>query len=139
MREFIRPIHKHIKDLFIPDIETLCDFADELKYHIPDSLRESKFHATHSSILKESANGLVVGETSCRREQVVLQGCDGGHGNLRAEETKYGIFIVLEMNNTPEKQLLDAKKAYDAVKDNPDNPILLVCIDTTPKPSASNI
>ena len=85
MTEFIRPIHKHIKDLFILDIETLCDFADELKYHIPDSLSESKFHATHSSILKESANGLVVGETSCRGEQVVLHGRNGCHGNLRGE------------------------------------------------------
>ncbi len=48
MREFVRPVHKHIKDLFILDIEALCDFADNLKYYIPDSLSESKFHATLS-------------------------------------------------------------------------------------------
>ena len=85
MTEFVRPVHEHIKDLFILDIEALCDFADNLQYHIPDSLSESKLHATHSSILEESANGLVVGETSCRREQIVLHGCDGSHCYLRGE------------------------------------------------------
>ena len=85
MTEFVRAIQESIEDFLILDIEALCNFADELKYHIPDSLSESKFHATHSSILKESANGLIVGESSCSREQIVLQGCDGGHGNLRGE------------------------------------------------------
>ena len=63
MTEFVRPIYEHIKDLFILDIEAFCDFADNLEYHIPDSLCESKFHATHGSILKESAYGLIVGES----------------------------------------------------------------------------
>ena len=85
MREFVRPVHKHIKDLFILDIEALCDFADDLKYHIPDSLSESKFHATLGSIHKESSNGFVVGETLSRGENVVLHGCDSSHCNLRGE------------------------------------------------------
>ena len=85
MTEFVRPIQERIEDLLVLDIEALCDFADNLQYHIPDSLSESKLHATHSSILKESANGLVVGEASCCREQVVLHGRDGSHGNLRGE------------------------------------------------------
>ena len=85
MTEFVRPIYEHIKDLFILDIEALCDFADNLEYHIPDSLCESKFHATHGSILKESAYGLIVGESLGRREDVVLHGRDGSHCNLRGE------------------------------------------------------
>ena len=85
MTEFVRSIQKRIEDVLILDVEALCDFADNLQYHIPDSLSESKLHATHGSILKESANGLVVGEASCRREQIVLHGRDGSHGNLRGE------------------------------------------------------
>ena len=85
MTEFVRPVHEHIKDLFILDIEAFCDFADNLKYHIPDSLSESKFHATLGSIHKESSNGFVVGETLSCGEDVVLHGCDGSHCNLRGE------------------------------------------------------
>ena len=85
MREFVRPIHKHIKDLFIFDIEALCDFSDDFKYHIPDSLSESKFHATPGSIHKESSNGFVAGEALSCGEDVVLNGRDGSHCNLRGE------------------------------------------------------
>jgi len=85
MREFVRPVHEHIKDLFILDIEALCDFADDLKYHIPDSLSESKFHATLGSIHKESSYGFIVGEALSCGEYVVLHGCDGSHCNLRGE------------------------------------------------------
>ena len=85
MREFVRPVHEHIKDLFILDIEAFCDFADNLKYHIPDSLSESKFHATLGSIHKESSNGFVVGEALGSGEDVVLHGRDGSHCNLRGE------------------------------------------------------
>ena len=46
MTEFIRPIHQRIEDLFIFDIEAQCNLADHLKHYIPDSLGESKFHAT---------------------------------------------------------------------------------------------
>ena len=67
MTEFVRPVHEHIKDLFILDIEAFCDFADNLKYHIPDSLSESKFHATLGSIHKKSSNGFVVGEALSSR------------------------------------------------------------------------
>lgn len=58
---------------------------------------------------------------------------------LRAEETKYGIFLVLQMSTTPEPQLLQTQQAYEKVKDNPDNTIKLVCIDATPKASASKM
>ena len=85
MTEFVRPVHEHIKDLIILDIEAFCDFADNLKYHIPDSLSESKFHATLSSIHEESSNGFVVGEAFSSGEDVVLHGRDGGHRNLRGE------------------------------------------------------
>jgi len=85
MREFVRPIHKHVKDLFILDIEALCNFADNLKYHIPDPLGEGKFHATLGSILEEASNGFVVGETLSCGENVVLHGRDGSHRNLRGE------------------------------------------------------
>ena len=85
MTEFVRPIQESIEDILILDIETLCDFADHLKHNIPDSLSESELHATLGSILEESADGLVVGEPPGGREQVVLHGRDGGHGNLRGE------------------------------------------------------
>ena len=85
MTEFVGPIHKHIEDLFILDVEALCYLADKLKHHIPDSLSESKFHAALDSIIEESANGLVIRETSGDGEKIVLHGCDGSHGNLRGE------------------------------------------------------
>ena len=85
MTEFVRPIQERIEDFLILDIEALCNHADHLKYYIPDSLSESELHATLGSILEESADGLVVGEPPGGREQVVLHGRDGGHGNLRGE------------------------------------------------------
>ena len=85
MTEFVRPIHKHIEDLFILGAEAFRDFTDELKHRVPDSLGEGEFNATHGGILEESAHGLVVGEAPCRGEQVVLHGRDGGHCNLGGE------------------------------------------------------
>ena len=58
---------------------------------------------------------------------------------MRAEETKYGIFLVIQLNKTIEPQLAQILEANDKVKDNPDTSIKLVCIDATPRPSASNI
>ena len=85
MTEFIRSIHKRIKDLFILDTEAQCNLADHLKHYIPDSLGESKFRATLGSILEECTHGLVVREPSGGREQIVLHGRDSGHCNLRRE------------------------------------------------------
>ena len=53
MTEFFRAIHKYIEDLFIFDIKAFYYLADKLKHHIPDSLSESKFHATFGSIIEE--------------------------------------------------------------------------------------
>lgn len=58
---------------------------------------------------------------------------------LRAEETKYGIYLVLQMNTCREAQLEKVMDAYDSIKDDPNNTIKLICIDATPKPSASKI
>ena len=85
MTEFIRPIHKHIEDLFILDVEAFCYLSDELKHHIPDSLCESKFHAAFDSVTEESANGLIIREMSGGGEEIVLHGSDGCHGNLQGE------------------------------------------------------
>jgi len=85
MTEFVRPIHKHIKDLFIFGAEAFRDFTDELKHRVPDSLGEGELDAAHGGILEEPAHGLVVGEASGGGEQVVLHGRDGGHCNLRGE------------------------------------------------------
>ena len=57
---------------------------------------------------------------------------------LRAEETKYGVFLVLQMNNEPEAQLTKVQTLYDT-KDKPNNSLHMVCVDVTPKPSASRI
>ena len=83
MTELIRPIHKHIKDLFILDVKPSAISRTSSSIISQILSVRIKFHASHSSILKESANGLVVGETSCRGEQVVLHGRNGCHGNLR--------------------------------------------------------
>ena len=85
MTEFVRPIQERIEDFLILDIEALCNHADYLKYHFPDSLSESEFHAADGSILEESTDSLIVREASCGGKQIVLQGRDGGHGNLRGE------------------------------------------------------
>lgn len=58
---------------------------------------------------------------------------------LRAEETKYGVFLILQMNKTPEPQLSKVQTLYNSVKDTPNNSLHLICIDATPKPSASKI
>jgi len=85
MFEFVRPIQEHIEDFLILDIEALCNHADHLEYHIPDSLCESEFHAAFDSIIEESAHGLIVREALCGGEQIILHGRDGGHCNLRGE------------------------------------------------------
>ena len=58
---------------------------------------------------------------------------------LRAEETKYGVFMVLQMNKTVDGQMEKVQSLYDSIKDNPDNALRLICIDATTKPSASKI
>ena len=78
MTEFVRSIQERIEDLFIFDVEAQCNLADHLKHYIPDSLSESKFHATLGSILEKSTHGLVVREPSGGREQIVLHGRDSG-------------------------------------------------------------
>ena len=67
MREFVRPFQKHVKDLFILDIDALRDFSDDFMYHTPYSLSESQFHAPLGGILEESSYSLIAGEAiSCR-------------------------------------------------------------------------
>ena len=104
MTEFVRPIQERIEDLLILDIEALCNHADHLKYHIPDSLSKSELHAALDSIIEESAHGLVVREALGGRKQIVLHGRDGGHGNLRGEVAH----LVLS-----ESQVLLALLEYD--------------------------
>ena len=58
---------------------------------------------------------------------------------LRAEETKYGVFLILQMNKTPEAQLTKVQALYETEKDNANHSLCLICIDATPKPSASKI
>jgi hypothetical protein len=58
---------------------------------------------------------------------------------LRAEETKYGIFLVLQMNNDSGKQLERVKALYNSIKDNSGATLRLICIDATSKKSASKM
>jgi hypothetical protein len=58
MTEFVRPIQERIEDILVLDIEALCDFADNLQYHIPDSLSEraiteGRFFCYRAVITKE--------------------------------------------------------------------------------------
>ena len=71
MAQFIRPIDKLVEDLLVPDIETLCHLSDELYHHIPDFLCDSELNAVSCRVLKQTADGLIVGEPPCRRKQVV--------------------------------------------------------------------
>ena len=104
MTEFVRPIQERIEDFLILDIEALCNHADHLKYHIPDSLSESELHAALDSIIEESAHSLVVREALGGGEQIVLHGRDYSHGNLRGEVAH----LVLS-----ESQVLLALLEYD--------------------------
>ncbi len=85
MAQFIRPIDKLVEDLLVPDIETLCHLSDELYHHIPDFLCDSELNAVSCRVLKQTADGLIVGEPPCRRKQVVQHGGYRSHGNLRGE------------------------------------------------------
>lgn len=85
MAQFIRPVDKHVEDLLVFYVEALGYFPDEFHHHIPYFLRDSKLDAVRSRVLEETADGLIVGETPCRRKQVVLHGCYGRHGDLRGE------------------------------------------------------
>ena len=58
---------------------------------------------------------------------------------LRAEETKYGVFLVLLMKKEPESQLTKVQALYDTITDQPNNSLHMVCVDATPKPSASKV
>ena len=58
---------------------------------------------------------------------------------LRAEGARYGILLVICLNKEVESELSKTKAIYQRVKDNPDNNLSLICVDATPKPSASQI
>lgn len=58
---------------------------------------------------------------------------------LRAEETEYGVFLVLQMSKETEPQMDKVKSLYNSVKDRPDNHLHLICVDATTKLSASKI
>jgi len=92
MTEFVRPIHKHVEDLFILGAEAFRDFTDELKHRVPDSLGEGELDAAYGGILEEPAHGLVVGEASGRGEQVVLH---GGVGVLLVLLGETGVELAL--------------------------------------------
>lgn len=83
MSQFIRPVDKHVEDLLVPDIEALRHLSDELNHNIPDILCDGEFDTVRHHVLEETADGLIVGESPCRRKQVVLHGCYRSRGYLR--------------------------------------------------------
>lgn len=85
MSQFIRPVDKHVEDLLVLDIEALRHLSDELNHHIPDFLCDGELDAVRHHVLEETADSLIVGESPCRRKQVVLHGCYHSHGYLRGE------------------------------------------------------
>ena len=58
---------------------------------------------------------------------------------LRAEEARYGILLVICLNKEIESELFKTQAIYQRIKDNPENNLSLICVDATPKPSASQI
>ena len=85
MSQFIRPVDKHVEDLLVPDIEALRHLSDELNHHIPDFLCDGELDAVLHHVLEETADGLIVAESPCRRKQVVWHGGYRSHGYLRGE------------------------------------------------------
>ena len=104
MTEFIRSIHKRIKDLFILDTEAQCNLADHLKHqcnladhlkhYIPDSLGESEFRATLGSILEECTHGLVVREPSGGRGRLYLRPFFGWSKRLAIWLAMYSLLYI---------------------------------------------
>lgn len=58
---------------------------------------------------------------------------------LRAENTKYGIYLILQMSKTPEPQLIKVQEEYNEKITETASSIRLVCVDATKTPSASKI
>lgn len=58
---------------------------------------------------------------------------------LRAEETQYGVYLILQMNKYPESQLKEIQKEYIELCKSGASPIKLICVDATNRPSASKI
>lgn len=58
---------------------------------------------------------------------------------LRAEETQYGIYLILQMNKESESQLNKVQKEYIEMCKCGTFPIKLICVDATKKLSASKI
>ena len=85
MSQFVKPVDKHVEDLLVPDIEALRHLSDELNHHIPDFLCDGELDAVRHHVLEETADGLIVGESPCRRKQVVLHGGYRSQGYLRGE------------------------------------------------------
>lgn len=85
MSQFIKPVDKHVEDLLVPDIEALRHLSDKLNHHTPDFLCDGKLDAVRHHVLEETADGLIVVESLCRRKQVVLHGGYLSHGYLRGE------------------------------------------------------
>jgi len=74
MSQFARPVDKHVEDLLVPDIEALRHLSDELNHHIPNFLCDGELDAVRHHVHEDTADGLIVGESPCRRKQVVLHG-----------------------------------------------------------------
>lgn len=117
MTQFIRPVDKHVENLLIIYIEALSYLFDKFHHHIPYFLRDSKLDAVSCCIFKESADGLIVGETPCGRKQVVLHGGYGSHGDLRGE-VAHLVF--------PKSEILLAVLEHDFQR--PPHGIYLVCL-----------
>ncbi len=58
---------------------------------------------------------------------------------LRAEEACYGILLVICLSKDAESELVKTQGIYQRVKDDSNNNLTLICIDATPRPSASQI
>lgn len=74
MVEFVSPVHKQIEDVFILDVEALCDFDDKFLKSLPDSLGDTQILAVFHSVLEKSANSGIIGEAFGRGQNIILHG-----------------------------------------------------------------
>ena len=82
MIEFVRTIHKHVEDVFILDVEALCNLLNQLQESIPYPVGDAELLSAQDDITEESADCFVVGKSLGYGKKVILHGRDSRAGNL---------------------------------------------------------
>ena len=82
MCKLIRLFHDHLEYFFVRKSEDGCKRYDRFHDELPDSLRYSEFNGFFLNLSEQPSDGFIVIKPLYKREDVVLQGDDGGVGDL---------------------------------------------------------